>query len=85
MPILLPGGSPTMSEYEAILGWIKQDRWAKNSISITACEVWEILASHFNHSNISLQFSSKTQISNLKIIKATDTEKYITAHTLANK
>ncbi|KIJ07130.1 hypothetical protein PAXINDRAFT_158525 [Paxillus involutus ATCC 200175] len=89
MPTLLLGGSPTSSEREAILGWIKQDRLAKSiilrkvnstvlalipdSISITTHEVWEIL------------FSIKTQISNLKMIGAADTEKYVAVHTLANE
>ncbi|KIK81122.1 hypothetical protein PAXRUDRAFT_15411 [Paxillus rubicundulus Ve08.2h10] len=101
MPTPLLGGSPTLSECEAILGWIKQDGLAKSiilhkvnstvlalipdSVSITAQEVWEILVSHFNCSDISLQFGIKTQILNLKMIGARDAEKYVAAHTLANE
>ncbi|KIK97876.1 hypothetical protein PAXRUDRAFT_807490 [Paxillus rubicundulus Ve08.2h10] len=101
MPMLLLGGSPTLSEHEAILGWIKQDGLVKSiilckvsstvlalipdSVSITTHEVWEILTSHFDCSDISLQFSIKTQILNLKMIGTADAEKYVAAHMLANE
>ena len=56
-----------------------------DDVSITAWEIWELLANLYKRSNISLQFAIRTQITSLKITGAADAEKYITVHTAANE
>jgi hypothetical protein len=101
MPQPLFLGAPTPTERQSIQTWIKEDGLTKSiilrkvnstilslvpdDVSITACEVWELLASHYDRSDISLQFTIRTQISNLRMKGAADVEKYVAAHMSSNE
>ena len=98
-PVLL--GLPTAEERELIKSWLKDDGAAKSiimrkisstvltlipdNISITAREIWTILANHYDRADVSLQFSIKARIASFQMKGASDAEKYIAAHTHANE
>ena len=56
-----------------------------DNISITACQVWQTLLNLYERNDISLQFSIRNQISTLCMKGASDAEKYVAAHTVANE
>ncbi|KAF8844785.1 hypothetical protein BDN67DRAFT_894471, partial [Paxillus ammoniavirescens] len=101
MPTATIPSAPTQTERNSIIAWIKEDGQAKSiilrkvnstvmtlvpdKISITAREVWNILANHFDRTDISLQFAVRKQITTLQMGSADDAEKYVAAHTHANE
>ncbi|KIK15737.1 hypothetical protein PISMIDRAFT_38111, partial [Pisolithus microcarpus 441] len=92
--------APTPAEQEALRTWFKDDGIAKSvilrkinssvltlipdDVSITAREVWNTLADLYDRSDVSLQFSLRTQISTYQMKGAADAEKYVALHTHAN-
>ena len=101
MPWPVFPGAATQTEKAEIQAWIKDDGLAKSivlqkvsttvlsfipdDVLITAHTIWELLASLYERNDISLQFTIKTQIANLKMKGAADTEKFIAAHTARNE
>ena len=88
--------APTAAEHTLILEWLKEDAVAKDIIchrlfpavqrlipqehSVTACDAWSLLHSHFNHVDLGSQHLIREKILSLQMADAADAERYLGEH-----
>ncbi|EGO28342.1 hypothetical protein SERLADRAFT_434247 [Serpula lacrymans var. lacrymans S7.9] len=89
------------TETQLIQSWIKDNGNAKriilrkvntiilniipDDVSLLACDAWTILADQFDCIDISVQYTIKNQLNDLRMKNAGDTQCYVSVHISANE